>query len=173
MQVFQRESDYLLERRAAILRRLFFISTMRMYDNPFTRSLHRVLANRRAKRAILKSAMLNCYLIDRSKSVVLLLCALLAVMSIVSPVCPACDGLGNLGGSGNGNRNINHTHLAGTALPPTGDDCNGVCSCCGFHWLLPIEQQLPTVAIVTTLSIPHDEPYPSRLAPPPFLPPRS
>jgi hypothetical protein len=25
MQVFQRESDYLLERRAAILRRLFFI----------------------------------------------------------------------------------------------------------------------------------------------------
>jgi hypothetical protein len=36
MQVFHRESDYLLKRRAAILRRLFFIFDHEMNANPFT-----------------------------------------------------------------------------------------------------------------------------------------
>jgi hypothetical protein len=102
---------------------------------------------------------------NRSGVAVLLLCALLAVMSIVSSFCPRCDG--------SGDQYMSQAHVIGKTLPPASDDCDGVCSCCGFHWLAPMEMRLPTVAGVTTLPIPYDEHYPSRLAPPPFLPPRA
>jgi len=102
---------------------------------------------------------------DRSKVAALLLCALIAVMSIVSPICPACDELGN--------QPISHVHIAGKALPHASDDCNGVCSCCGFDWLPSMQTQLPAVAIVTTVPVSRNEHYPSRFTPPPFLPPRA
>jgi hypothetical protein len=102
---------------------------------------------------------------DRSKAVVFVFCALIVAMSIVSPICPACDGLGS--------PHINHSSVFGKALPSINDDCNGVCSCCGFQWLPSIKARLADVAIVTTVSIPQDEHYPSRFVPPLFLPPRS
>jgi hypothetical protein len=100
----------------------------------------------------------------RSKASVLLLCALLAVMSFVSPICPACDGFGN--------QHIDHAHVAGKGLPPANDDCNGVCSCCGFQWLPAAQMQPPALAVVAPPSTPQRGDYPSCSTPPPFLPPR-
>ena len=94
----------------------------------------------------------------------LLLCVLVIVMSMVSPICPACDGLGG---------NHNHsTTVAGSLLLPAIDSCNGVCSCCGFHWIEQISMQLPGTNYVAEISSVTDGGYPSRLTPPPFLPPR-
>jgi hypothetical protein len=101
----------------------------------------------------------------RSKVTGLLLCALLAVMSIVSPMCPACSGFGS--------QHIGHTPVAGKGLPPANDDCNGVCSCCGFQWLPAAQMRPPAVAVVTPPSIPQSGDYPSRSTPPPFQPPRA
>jgi hypothetical protein len=94
----------------------------------------------------------------------ILLCALLAVMSIASPLCPACAGFGG---------QHSHAPVAGKGLPPASDDCNGVCSCCGFQWLPAAQKQAPAVVLITPPPVPQVVDYPSRSTPPPFLPPRA
>ncbi|MGD0443299.1 MAG: hypothetical protein ABSA39_05115 [Edaphobacter sp.] len=93
------------------------------------------------------------------------LCVLLAVLSVVSPICPACDiPGGGLPG---------HSRLADKMPPPANDDCNRVCSCCGFQWLPVAETQIAAVANVTPFVVLTSDDYSGRTTPPPFLPPRA
>ncbi len=101
---------------------------------------------------------------SQGRFAVLLLCVLLVVMSTASPICPACDGLG--GG------HVSAAHNAGKMLPPTNDECNGVCSCCGYHWVQSAELQLALSEAVTGLYAAAEPSYTSRSLPPPFHPPR-
>lgn len=93
------------------------------------------------------------------------LCVLLTVLSVVSPMCPACD----IPGGGY----PGHSHLADKMPPPANDDCNHVCSCCGFQWLPVARVQIVAVADVMPFAVPTSDDYPGRTTPPPFLPPRA
>jgi hypothetical protein len=96
-----------------------------------------------------------------------LLCMMLAWISVSSPHCDLCDGPHATVFSSSLHPAVHHP----TPLQP--DDCSGVCSCCGFHWL-PVGKSLPRLRqIVSTTSV-------AEVAPPlltprtsPFRPPRT
>ena len=134
-------------------------------DKAFAAGLHGALCDRATSRICDPEIAMHRSITNRSKGAALLLCALLVVMSIVSPICPTCDGLGSWHSS--------HAPLAGKQAPPVNDTCNGVCSCCGFHWLPPQQTQLFTVSVVRIVPVLWKEHYPTHYAAPPFLPPRA
>jgi len=106
----------------------------------------------------------------REPCAVWLLCALVVVMSIVSPLCSACDGIGTVHNA------VVHA-IANTAdkLPPgaPADQCNGVCSCCGFHWLPVVEPAVSQVALLTPVFSAQEQRLASRQLAPLFQPPRA
>src|ERR1700760_2360085 len=82
------------------------------------------------------------YVLARTRMAAWLLCIVLAWLSVGSPHCDHCDGpfVTTIISS--------PQPLVGHPAPPEPDDCNGVCSCCGFHWLLaphPIMRSILTV----------------------------
>ncbi len=98
----------------------------------------------------------------------LLLCLLLAWLSFAAPPCALCD--------------TPHAPLVTVPSHPTAahlpaptqpDDCNGICACCGFHWL-PASRTLLTLPQPATATSPHQIPAPAQ-APrtTPFRPPRT
>ena len=95
-----------------------------------------------------------------------LLCLVMTWLSVSSPHCDLCDGphatiFSSL------RPVINHP------APVEPGACNGVCSCCGFHWLPDPDPVLSFIHTVSTAS-PAEMPSPLRL-PRPFLfrPPRT
>jgi hypothetical protein len=96
----------------------------------------------------------------------LLLCFVIAWLSVSSPHCDLCDGphatiLSSL------HPVINHP------APVEPDICNGVCSCCGFHWLPDPDPVLSFIHTVSSAS-PAEAPSPLRMPrPSPFRPPRT
>jgi hypothetical protein len=55
-----------------------------------------------------------------------LLCALLFWLTANPPHCDLCDGVSFAAAPG-------HESVANRSRPVAPDDCNGICSCCGFH----------------------------------------
>ena len=58
-----------------------------------------------------------------------LMCVLVAWISLSSPHCDLCDGPRVSVAS-----SLSHTFVH-PSPPVEKDECNGVCSCCGFHWV--------------------------------------
>ena len=94
-----------------------------------------------------------------------LLCMVMTWLSVSPPHCDLCDGphatiLSSL------HPVINHP------APVEPDACNGVCSCCGFHWLPDPDPVLSFIHTVSTAS-PAEMPSPRRMPHPSlFRPPR-
>ena len=101
----------------------------------------------------------------RTQGAVWLFCALIVLMSAVSPLCGACDGLGTV-----------HSSLphAIDKIPPSSpvDQCNGVCSCCGFHWLPVSGSRKDQIALLLLAPTIEKQRFVSRHLAPPFQPPR-
>jgi hypothetical protein len=72
-----------------------------------------------------------------------LLCAMLACLAGHSPHCDLCDGPFTVDLS-------SPQPLVNHPLPATPDTCNGICWCCGFHWLPNAGPVLDLANIVTT-----------------------
>jgi|SRR5579859_1187074 len=96
-----------------------------------------------------------------------LLCMVLGWLSVNAPHCGLCDGLLATIGSSLLHSAVNHP------APVEQDTCNGVCSCCGFHWLPDADPVLILLHTVSTA-------FPAEiLSPPPtprqslFRPPRT
>src|SRR5882757_6649337 len=106
------------------------------------------------------------WLKTRTQGGVWLLCLLIVLMSMVSPLCSACDGIGTV-----------HSSLAHTAntMPPSSsiDQCNGVCSCCGFHWLPASEPTEGPIALLPFAASNQKQRLVSCQLAPPFQPPRA
>src|ERR1700761_5518398 len=96
-----------------------------------------------------------------------LLCMMLAWISVSSPHCDLCDGT----------QAAVFSHSLHPAVhppfPPGPDECNGVCSCCGFHWV-PVDRpiarwlQIVSPALLAEVALPPLTPRTS-----PFRPPRT
>ncbi len=95
-----------------------------------------------------------------------LLCMVLAWLPVSSPHCDLCDGFHTMTLSSSSQPSVRHSAL------PEPDTCNGICACCGFHWL---SDSRP---ISTSLVVERDASRLTPLSPPrtprsPFLrPPR-
>ena len=102
----------------------------------------------------------------RMQCMVWLLCALVVLMSVLSPICSACDDLVTLSSS--------LAHGVNEIPPPSPvDQCNGVCSCCGFHWLPAAEPQESQISLLHVIPSTAKQRLVSRQLAPPFQPPRS
>jgi hypothetical protein len=96
-----------------------------------------------------------------------LLCMMLAWISVSSTHCDLCDGPHATVFSSSLHPAVHHP----SPLKP--DDCNGVCSCCGFHWL-PVGEPIPRLLqIVSTASLAEVAPPPLPPRTSPFRPPRA
>src|ERR1700731_4690013 len=73
-----------------------------------------------------------------------LLCMVLAWLSVSSPHCDLCDGPHETIVSSSLHPAVNHP------APVEQDACNGVCSCCGFHWLPDASAVLSLLFTVST-----------------------
>src|ERR1700761_1886161 len=71
-----------------------------------------------------------------------LLCALLFWVTANPPHCDLCDGVSFAAASV-------HQSLFEHSHPVAPDNCNGICSCCGFHGLPNVQQLLLPVNIDT------------------------
>jgi hypothetical protein len=96
-----------------------------------------------------------------------MLCVVLALLSASSPHCDLCDGPHATVLSSSSQPALNHP------APTEPDTCNGVCSCCGFHWLPDTGQLLTSVPVVSAIT-------PAEVTPPlpafrssPYRPPRA
>src|ERR1700689_1471525 len=95
----------------------------------------------------------------RTRIAAWLLCTVLAWLSVGSPHCDLCD--------------EPHATIIASSLhlvvshpaPVVPDACNGVCSCCGFHWLPDPDPVLSFIHTVSTAS--------QAEAPSPLLMPRT
>src|ERR1700758_5832114 len=85
---------------------------------------------------------MNRHLTTMSCAIAWLLCALLACIAIHSPHCDLCDGP-YFPGSSSQSTFVNHT------VHDT-PECNGICSCCGFHGLPNVFPALHPVNTQTT-----------------------
>src|ERR1700761_3983775 len=102
---------------------------------------------------------------ERMGRMVWLLCALVALMSFLSPICSACDDLVTVPSS--------LAHSVNKIPPPSPvDHCNGVCSCCGFHWLPAAEPQESQTSPLDVLPSTAKRRLVNRQLAPPFQPPR-
>jgi hypothetical protein len=118
-----------------------------------------------AKAGILDERM-RALLEKETQWVIWPLCALIALMSALSPICGACDDIGTF-----------HSSPAHSIdkIPPASpvDQCNGVCSCCGFHWLPvvePLEIQIEFLHVLPSIA---KQRLVSRQLAPRFQPPRA
>jgi hypothetical protein len=95
-----------------------------------------------------------------------LLCTVLAWLSVTTPHCDLCDGPHATIVASSSHPVVNHP------VPVEPDACNGVCSCCGFHWLPDHDAVLNFIHTVN--AAPRAEVPPPLLAPPTslFRPPR-
>ena len=96
-----------------------------------------------------------------------LLCVVLTGLAIHSPHCDRCDGPDFFTSS------LAQQPLADHPRPSVPDNCNGICWCCGFHWL-PNASPVLTLANKVTIGV-WPEPVSPVLAPrsPIFRPPRT
>ena len=94
-----------------------------------------------------------------------LLCLVMTWLSVSSPHCDLCDGP-NATIFSSSHPVINYP------APVEPDACNGVCWCCGFHWLPDPDPVLSFIHTVSTAS-PAEVPLPLRMPRPSlFRPPR-
>jgi hypothetical protein len=102
----------------------------------------------------------------RTRVAAWVLCIMLAWLSVHSPHCDLCDGP-------HATLLSSSTHPALThPAPAEPDTCNGVCSCCGFHWLPDTRPLLSLILTVSAMppvevALPSLTPRPS-----PYRPPR-
>ena len=68
-----------------------------------------------------------------------LVCVVMAWMSLSSPQCERCDGPRVSVVSSSSHR------VAHPSSPVERDECNGVCTCCGFHWVPESEPMLSSI----------------------------
>src|ERR1700761_9562720 len=113
---------------------------------------------------------MRCVAWPGSRIAAALLCIVLAWISVNTPHCDRCDGPRAIA--------LTSTHgaiehlLTEHTLPVEPDDCNGVCACCGFHWLpdiRPLPSPVERVSIAPHGTIPE---FRSASRPLLFRPPR-
>jgi hypothetical protein len=96
-----------------------------------------------------------------------LLCMMLAWIAVSSPHCDLCDATQATVLSPPLQPAVHHPS------PVKPEDCNGVCSCCGFHWV-PVDkptQQLMQIVSTASLADIAAPPVLPRISP--FRPPRT
>ena len=95
-----------------------------------------------------------------------LLCMVMAWLSVSSPHCDLCDRPGAT--------TFSSSHpVINPPVPVEPDACNGVCWCCGFHWLPDPDPVLSFFHTVSTASL-AGVPSPLRMPRPSlFRPPRT
>jgi len=103
----------------------------------------------------------------RTRIAAWVLCMMLAWLSVCSPHCDLCDGPHATVVSA-----FLHPALTHPA-PGERDSCNGVCSCCGFHWLPDARPLLTLVQTLSTMSPVEVAAPPSMPRPSPDRPPRT
>jgi hypothetical protein len=82
----------------------------------------------------------------RAYVVAWLLCAVLIGLAIHSPHCDRCDSPYFFTSS------LSQQPVANHPLPSAPDNCNGICWCCGFHWL-PNASPVLTLANNVTIGV--------------------
>ena len=90
---------------------------------------------------------------SRTHIVAWLLCAVLVLLTASAPHCDFCDGLHVVTLSSTTHPSIGHP------APVVPDTCNGICSCCEFHWIPEIRPVVSSIATAGTAS-PSDAPLP-------------
>jgi hypothetical protein len=96
----------------------------------------------------------------RTRIAAWVLCVMLAWLSVRSPHCDLCDGPHATVLSSSMHPALTHP------APAEPDTCNGVCSCCGFHWLPDTRSLLTSVQTVSAMP-------PVEVALPPLTPRQS
>ncbi len=122
---------------------LFFDGRGRANDSTLNAELG--ILRRILKRAEVR-ALLRSFIVEsmnsrnRHRVWAWLLCALLFWLTTNPPHCDLCDGVSFTVASAHQSI-LKHSH------PAAPDDCNGICSCCGFHGLPNVRQTLIPVNV--------------------------